>query len=260
MTKILVRIFFSSAQAQISHKEALRHILERDLAEMLSWELETFKIPRLLERKYAEIDKNCNLHEIAVHLFIEQVLKLSSSLPCDGDSFTELYREMTSRIAGAGEWVIGLLQEIASAYENGNNLLGKRISRNRYFDNSLSTELKSFFGEYVGVLLGQSAPVEFIEKLPLYITGLTDRIEMAFLEPAKYRRCIQVVKHFSDQVESAISAGGFDYGRSAAWKMRLQVEDLALSQFSHHSKKISSGTAERKLLQNLELLKNHQYV
>lgn len=233
---VSVKAFFSPYFARSAHSEALAHLLETKLVEKLAWELESFRLPLQLVYAYKNLCSREELHDTACRIFTGKVLSLPVSLPDSRSAFQILYQEAENRISDAGQKTIELLDRIISELNACSALL---IRRERKYGKILSgEEFKEAVNNYIGILFSDAVPAGFIERLPAYISGLGDRINTAFFEPARYRDVSQKIKSFSLKIEKLIANPNLtSYERLSAWELRILLEELILFYFSGNSPK-----------------------
>ena len=176
------------------------------------------------------------LHDTACRIFTGKILSLPDPLPDSKSTFQILYQDAENRIPGTGQKTIELLDRIISELNACSALLARR---ERKYGKILSgEEFKEAVNNYIGILFNDAVPAGFIERLPVYISGLGNRINTAFFEPARYRDISQKIRFFSLKIEKLIANPNLtSYERLSAWELRILLEELILFYFSGSSPK-----------------------
>ena len=227
---IRVRIFFSYADAWFSHAEAVRLLLEQELAEDLAWELESFRIPQAFVITSREFMDGHDPGELVAGLFIKKVLKLPSDLPCEAESFFTLVQDASIFIPRAHQEVLNLLESIISAYGRSIALFRKRSERHASSLNGRE-ELWRELLRYRSLLFEENVPIGFVEKIPEYLSGIVHRIDSCFLEPREYLRKMERVNRDFEEITSMWTDSAKP---QFLWEQQILREDLLVTHFSEN--------------------------
>jgi hypothetical protein len=185
---VVIRAYLSLSAACQSHINAIRAMIEEQMAEKLAWEIEMIKIPMLLEQKFNKLLGSFNIYDVCIRMVIEKVLKLPPDLPCCEIEFSTQLEDAANRVDGAALEVVNLIDKCISGIEMCQNLLQKRIRRHGATTNPLIIEeLQSNLDSYIKLLSFESAQIELLQNSPKYLDGLIKRIDIGFLEPHKWK-------------------------------------------------------------------------
>jgi len=229
---IWVRVFFSYGTALKSHIACVRKMVEQRIAESLAWELESFRLPKALDRSLSEMLDIPTSGKLAERIFLDIVLDLSNDIPCDRLSFSRYLQNAMSRIPAAGNEVISLFEEILDGFNNCQKLLKKRLKRHGAVTSSIiREELVQAITTYRKMLLSESVPVELVQLMPECLKGLIRRIDMGFLEPRKYRERNEIIGQFNAQLGKLFLEMNLN-SEMAKWRKRLLLEKEIIQQFS----------------------------
>jgi ATP-dependent helicase HrpA len=253
---IAVRVFFSYNSASLSHAEALRKLLEDELAEMFGWELERIVFPAVFLKKCKLIWPDLDIIDEVRALVVSRTLQLPYDLPCDETAFKLLLHESSMNISKSISEVKTALENIIDSHEIYRTLLVKKnVKYGKTYLGPIYEELCDSLNVYCAAFFSCVTPVNYCLRIPLILKEFVMRIEVAYNDPSKYRVKMKTMSFFAFKIQAMMEglSTSFQIERKKE-ELMIMIEDYIISQFTIQNSKRSVGIQQSDIEEKIEEL------
>jgi hypothetical protein len=263
---VSARVFLSAPAAIASHRQGVKMLICRALADKMAWAWRDFSYGFKLPFEINEIiDKNGFL-DLVEQVFNEIVFELGYEAPYDSGTFDLAVHASSERIAEGLPKTFGLVSNSLLEFEKCKQLINKLYASRGAGKPALSASrqegLEKDLEKYMYLLYKPCPPLKIILGIPRYLWAFEFRIQYACNKPLRYDSYSTAIHDLKVSLASmrGLPEAVFPHAEKMLDEFDLMIEEYCIMLFANGQVPlafpVSEQRVERARQQALQALEN----
>jgi len=257
--RVSIRVFLSLSSAYVGHRQGVKALVERALADRMAWAWRDFSSSIRFPLELDDIVDKSFFINLVETLFHEIVLALDYELPVAPQTFDALIQTCTERVEQALKTAIKAVTDSLAEYKTCKQLSDKLCASSIKSGSSgvREKELSDDLEDYRSILAKPRSPIKRTLQAARYLKGFGFRIQFAFNKPLRYDENMSFINELKSALISLRNAEQAAYPKIMKMldDFELMIEEYCIMVFAGGHVPLSFPVSEQRLERTQEEIK-----